>query len=272
MTQNPYASIGGYGGGDFGLDQRPQRTSALAVASLIFSLLCLSAPIGVILGGAAILLIHASGGRLKGTGLAVAGTVIGLLVTFVWILVLVGVLRVAQVANREFLAPIGSVMTGFEAGDKARARALFPPAVNSAITDEQIAAFREAYRAELGAFRGTPDSLGGLISAYFEVGEQMQAFRGSNDVMPMPATFEKGRALVMLEFDPGAKPTPGGLPLNNIGVLILSSGKEVWLRDPSTVPGPTPRRHRQRPSAPAPAAPSAPAPTPDPKPAAPPGG
>jgi type IV pilus assembly protein PilA len=58
----------------------PQQTSGLAIASLICSLLpffLVTPIIGVILGHVALSQIKKSGGRLKGSGLAIAGLVLG---------------------------------------------------------------------------------------------------------------------------------------------------------------------------------------------------
>jgi hypothetical protein len=80
----PYASGagGGYGApGSFpgGSDPMPPKTDGVSVAALVTSLLCCLAPIGVILG--IVGLSRTKGGQRKGRGLAVAGIVIGLLMS-----------------------------------------------------------------------------------------------------------------------------------------------------------------------------------------------
>ena len=56
MSTNPYATGGAPAPGYEAWEERPgrTRTSALAVASLILSILCLTSPLGVILGVAAL--------------------------------------------------------------------------------------------------------------------------------------------------------------------------------------------------------------------------
>lgn len=52
----------------------PPKTSALAIASLVFAFLC--QPVGFVLGVTSIILISRSQGRLGGMGLAIAGTIV----------------------------------------------------------------------------------------------------------------------------------------------------------------------------------------------------
>ncbi|GAA4104567.1 DUF4190 domain-containing protein [Nocardioides kongjuensis] len=80
----PYASGsgGGYGApGGFpgGSDPMPPKTDGVSIAALVTSLLCCLAPLGVILG--IVGLSRTKGGQRKGRGLAVAGIVIGLLMS-----------------------------------------------------------------------------------------------------------------------------------------------------------------------------------------------
>lgn len=80
----PYASGsgGGYGApGAFpgGSDPMPPKTDGISIAALVTSLLCCLAPLGVILGFVG--LSRTKGGQRKGRGLAIAGIVIGLLMS-----------------------------------------------------------------------------------------------------------------------------------------------------------------------------------------------
>ena len=62
--------------------------SGLAVASVVFGLLCCipgSGLIGTILGGAGLIRISQSEGRLTGRGMAFFGLVLGLFGTVVWL-------------------------------------------------------------------------------------------------------------------------------------------------------------------------------------------
>lgn len=80
----PYASGsgGGYGApGAFpgGSDPMPPKTDGISIAALVTSLLCCLAPVGVVLG--IVGLSRTKGGQRKGRGFAIAGIVIGLLVS-----------------------------------------------------------------------------------------------------------------------------------------------------------------------------------------------
>ncbi|MGQ0628420.1 MAG: DUF4190 domain-containing protein, partial [Phycisphaerales bacterium] len=53
------------------------KLSILAILSLVLSILCITAPIGLICGIAALFTISGSGGRKSGRGLAIGGIVLG---------------------------------------------------------------------------------------------------------------------------------------------------------------------------------------------------
>lgn len=253
MARDPFADLkpapaggapgpGGWSEGDGALyDDRPARVSTLAVASLVFALLCLlpgTGAIAVVLGATALLVINASAGRLRGMGMAVAGVIIGTLTTLVWILILVGVVKALQLSNRNIFAPVGSAVVTLQSGTEDQFRAALPSGLKGA-TDEQIRAFRDAMRAELGEFQSAPTSILELARAWYEAGEDFQSFRRMDDIMPMPATFEKGRGWLLLEWDPHAgAPTPASLPLVNVGFWSPASGNEVWLLDRKRVTRP----------------------------------
>lgn len=84
---NPYGgSGGGYGGGFGGPPPFPggsgemsPKTDGVSIASLVTALLCITAPIGFILG--IVGLRRTKGGKRKGKGFAIAGLVVGLLGT-----------------------------------------------------------------------------------------------------------------------------------------------------------------------------------------------
>ena len=84
--QNPYANDGMSGGYDEYAG--PERTSALAVLSLILSLACCIPGLGLLgagLGVGALIGISGSRGRVGGKGLAVAGIIVGILVSVAWV-------------------------------------------------------------------------------------------------------------------------------------------------------------------------------------------
>lgn len=255
MTNNPYAQVSGpggfgspgYGGGGDFMEPVSSRTSILAVLSLVLALICFipgSGALAVILGGAAVLFISTSGGRLRGMGLAITGIILGLLFTIFWIFLVVGVNQGLGFFANQFIKPADTTMAAVQAGDMKGARAQLTPATDKHITDAMIADFAKRYQAELGAYKGAPQSLWALGRAYGDAGQAMQSVQGRQNVIPFPATFEKGTAIIAMEIDPelmrtqppGSSPGSFNLPLVNIGVLPVK-GTPVWLVDPKDVPG-----------------------------------
>lgn len=218
----------------------PQRTSVLAILSLVFSLLCIlpgPGALAIIFGGAAILFISSSKGRLGGLGLAIAGVLIGLLTTVIWLFVFVGAASVMKDFGGLFVQPTSKMMAALESGDYATARQNFDATLDTAVTDKQLAEFVAAYQADVGPFQSMPTSMWEFFAAYGQVGPLMQGYRGQNE-FPMPATFGNGMAVILAGMPQGAsaQPQPGGVMprLNNLGVLV-APGKEVWLLDPRTL-------------------------------------
>ncbi len=73
---SPYGAPGGFPGGS---DPMPAKTDGISIAALVTSLLCVFAPLGVILGIVGI--SRTKGGQRKGRGFAIAGIVIGVLMS-----------------------------------------------------------------------------------------------------------------------------------------------------------------------------------------------
>jgi len=62
---------------------QPPRTSGLAVASLVLSLLCVFAPVGLVLGIIALVQMSNRRNQLTGSGFAIAGICVGAVITLV---------------------------------------------------------------------------------------------------------------------------------------------------------------------------------------------
>ena len=241
MTQNPYAQFGQPGqGGDF-LDPMDRRTSVLAILALIAGLLCFLPGAGVlalILGGAAVIFISQSRGRLGGLGLAITGIVLGLLFSIFWVMLAIGAASANQLVNQHFIGPAQTVLTGLDTGDHQKARLLFTRTADAAITDAQLDKFAERVRAEWGKFNGGPQSLIDLVGDYAGMGQRMQGLQGRNDMIPTPMHFANGLTLALLEIDPAAaaaaKNGPAvqvAMPMVNLGV-IAKNGTIMWLVEP----------------------------------------
>lgn len=243
MTQSPYSNLG-----PEIAESSPQRTSVLAILSLVLAIVSIvplfcvvpgSGALAVVLGGAALLLINRERGRLSGTGLAATGVVLGLMVTVLQIVAVVMVSRGMQYYKQNIVGPIDKALVAMDTGDFKAARTMFAPAADAKITDEQLRQFVQDYQAQMGSYKGFPDSLLGFIQTWVQVGPAMQGLQGRGDVMPFPGQFANGPAVVGIMIDPqGTKNTPGSsinFAVTNIGVLS-PHGQAFWLIDPSTIP------------------------------------
>lgn len=231
-------------------DERPRgepTLSVMAVLALIFSILCLTAPVGVIFGIAALVLIAGSGGRKYGKGLAISAIIVGLLFTTVIGAIAIGGRQMLKLAEQQAFAPVGEMMTAIEAGDHAKARVMFTDALSAQVSDARLDAFRDEYRTELGAFKNVPAGLGNIIQSYSQSGpamRQMQARmgqqnRGQTD-LPIPGVFENGSGLVVVQLNtasPGV--APGSAKSVQNVALLTNSGKLIWLFDPAPAAQPT---------------------------------
>jgi len=225
-------------GGYDGMQYEPveQRTSVMAILSLVFGLLCLPVMgvLGVIFGIAALFSISASRGRLGGKGVAVAGLVISVLVTVIWVAVAVGGAQVYSMFNKALVAPATATMQAIEAGQPDQARNNLSPSAALKITDADFAAFREAYQAELGAYTGTPQGIIELATSFGKVGPLMQKYQQNNgDIVPLPANFEKGMGLMVFQIDKAAS-KQGGATAAFINVIVVAPSQNSFtLYDPA---------------------------------------
>jgi hypothetical protein len=148
-------------------------------------------------------------------------------------MVVVGAMSVQQQWGPAIVGPADRMMRDLDAGDYAAARKNFSPFLDAAVTDEQLAAFVRAYRAETGAYQSTPSTFIEWLGAIIEFGPQMQGAQQGGAGFPLPATFEKGKGLVFI--GQAGQPQGGQAlpPAENIGVLIPPR-TEIWLLDPTT--------------------------------------
>lgn len=204
-----------------------QRTSVLAIVSFVLGLVCFVPGLGaiaVLLGIAAIVLISTSRGRLTGTGWAAAGVVLGLLFTVIQIALVVGAVQGMGAIKSHVVVPTNEAITAFDtAGDPAALRKVFTPEASATITDAQITAFRDAYRAELGAFKSVPTGWREVIQGYQQFGHQMQKYQAQPgqqpDQIPLPARFDKGWALLVIRMDSNTtQTTPGSFPVKDVAI------------------------------------------------------
>lgn len=242
MSQSPYSNLS-----MDELDAGPTRNSVLAIIALVLGivsiipLFCLfpgSGALAVIFGGAAILMISRERGRLGGTGMAATGIVLGILVTVVQITVVIGINSFMGVYNSQIVGPVDEALEAVDQGDFSTARKLLTPEADAATTDQQFAEFAAAYKASVGSYRGSPDSVINVFQLWVEVGRSMQALRaGASDIFPFPANFAKRPAIVIVVFDPSrmqkqqnSGPANFAFPTRNLGILTVD-GEAMWLND-----------------------------------------
>lgn len=237
MTDNPYANDFGQSEGIY---DGPPRTSALAVTSLVLSLICCIPGLGVLgagLGVGALIGIGGSNGRVGGRGLAVAGIIIGALVSLAW----VGAAAAVQQATKAFYGSAHTLMMEIESGDYNAARNLMvSPAANA--TDEQFEAFRDGYRSAYGSFQEIPTGIIEVFGSYFKIGQQIQNYQGTQNLIPIPASFDSGRVLLLTIVSQQSAPAQGSvIPVEDLWV-VLPDGTELRLLSagPAPTPAPTP--------------------------------
>lgn len=244
MSDNPY----GDHGNEFGSDE-PQRTSALAIGSIVCSLICCLPVVpllGAGLGVGAVIGIGGSNGRVGGKGLAIAGIIIGVLVTIAQVAAFVTAKQGIDMGVRLVYGSAHELMEDIESGDYDSARALLTGA-GSTLPDGNFDVFRDAYRAEYGSFQSIPTGLGDLISAYSQVGQQMQNYQpqGQQNIVPAPGYFDSGMAIVIAQIPQNGQPTgtPGQpdflMPLLDVRI-VMPDGSELGLLSGASAPPPAP--------------------------------
>jgi hypothetical protein len=265
MSQNPYAAY------NEPTDSVAQaRTSVAAILSLVCSLICCIPGLGAVaavLGGVALLRISGSNGRRSGVGLAIAGIVIGLLVTMGWGFFAIGAMSVYEKAGKFFMPMIQTVASD----DPAKMRAAVSPALAATATDADWKRFRDAIKGELGDVSTKNVNLIQIFKGYGEVGQLMQNKGNNDNAIPLPLVGDKGKGVLLVHLPrnttvrtPGANgPGSAGDEVLSMCVnfsVILPSGKEEWLVPKDQMPG-SPRANP-----PALPAPTQPAPPDNPKP------
>ncbi|HED52891.1 MAG TPA: DUF4190 domain-containing protein [Phycisphaerales bacterium] len=240
MNQNPYEA-----GADFSEHRydEPPRTSLLAIMSLVCSLVCfipgLSA-IGSLLGVFALLGISKSEGRVKGTGLAVAGIVVGMLVTVIWFVVVIGMQKaMSQYTN------LGQAITDIEAGDLSALRGELSSSTQAVLTDEMVADFKAAYTADGGAFVEWPQGMLQIFGEFMKLGKAGQQPDNTKvpyaNAVPLPGKFANGTHLVWVVLDQKELAASSTRPATiNVG-YTASDNSTIWLVDPDVLSaGPAP--------------------------------
>lgn len=239
---NPYSN-------DAGFDELagPERTSLLAIMSLVMSLICCIPGLGLLgagLGVGSLIGISGSRGRVGGKGLATAGIIIGVLITVAWVGFAATAWSGVKEAVKEVYTPMHEVMADIESGSYDKVRIALAGSPLASTTDEQFEAFRSAYRAEVGSFVEIPTEPGGLWNAYMEVGPQMQGFQqpadGQTVLIPIPASFDQAGMVVIMATMTMDQSGQAQDPLEMFSKfsIVLPDGSEIELEAPQAAPLP----------------------------------
>jgi hypothetical protein len=225
MSQNPF-SASSFGTGMI----EPPKTSILAISSLVMGLLCcIPGPglLAVLLGSIGLIRIRTSEGRKSGRGLAIAGILLGILVSIAWVFIAIGAVTFAQA----FAQQAGRVTTLLQTPSPTAIRAALSPQAAAIVTDERWNAFRTEIEAEIGPIQPVPTSFLELMGKYSQVSTQMQSVRGRNDVFPLPVIGTKGTALMLVNIKRDQPVTnSSGQPVDIVNAIFsITSGIEVVL-------------------------------------------
>lgn len=178
--------------------------SVLAILSLVFSVICCLpglSSIGSVLGVFALIGIAKSGGRVRGTGLAIAGIIIGLLVSIGWIGLAIGTNRgVAIFAQRD------AIIQDIIARDAAAVRGALNPDSAAAFDEQTLGPFSDRLTEQGKEFQGIPESISGMLSSVAGIVENeaqlsqaitvIDSLYGEN-AQPVPVEFADGIGIML---------------------------------------------------------------------------
>jgi len=241
--------------GDFGqptAPQQPRRTSIAAIMSLVLGILalvvCCLPGVSPVLGGLglvfailAFMFIGSAQGRLGGRGIAVGGMVCSIVGILFGVMVLIGVTSFVN-----SLGQYGKFVEIAQSEDQSGMTALLSPGTAQTITPEEIAAFKTATLDAVGKYQKTAPGMLAFTKGVMKLGQmgnqippQYVGKPGQSSMIPVPAAFEKGGAMLLVILDPKGKgaTTPYG-SIDNIAV-VPDGGTAIWLIDPAAgSPGP----------------------------------
>lgn len=209
------------------------RTSIMAVASIVCSLICcipiLTGMLGAFLGVVALFLIGSSHGRLKGRGLAFGGVVLGLLTSMLWIGVMLGAVR----ALGNYVNTGTAAFESIDAGDFAQSRAAFVPTTDQSVSDEQIATFGQMIRDDYGGFVAGPHSLMEYWTGKSSPAQSSGVPAFNFGDMPIAIEYENDFMFAIMRMPDGSSQPPPGRFIRDLGYQ-RPDGTTVWLSEIET--------------------------------------
>lgn len=210
----------------------PERTSIAAILGLVCSCIgcCggITAIPGIFLSIFGIVGISRSKGRVGGMGFAIAGLLIGLLMTVLWGAALGTASFGLKQMDVNVVQPVFEMFGDLENDDFDAARMVLAPPASDA-TDAELIAFRDAYLAMLGPAVSTPGGILEYIGMVAERGEPLAQYQGSNNMIPIPMQFQNGDGLVVMFFDQNQSGNSNGFPVPTNIVVFDTNGNSVSL-------------------------------------------
>ncbi len=169
--------------------QEPERTSILALLSMISSLVCCIpglSILGTFMGIGALISIGGSNGRVGGRGMAWTGVIVGILVTMLWIGFALGGAGVWS-SIKVVIEQVSEKFVAMERADYDTARELLTAQAASATADADFEAFVQAYQRDYGSLGSLVLDLGPVTSSFGDNGPVFQRYSGS---AMMPLVYE----------------------------------------------------------------------------------
>lgn len=217
----------------------PARSSGWAIASLVCSLVaCIPVLplLGAVFGVVALRGMSRSRGARGGRGLAIAGIIIGILAVAGQAVIGGALYWAAQLPPRAAMA----FLTDVAAGDATAARARLTGAASRAVSDDELAAFRDRLRADFGAIEKVSMDFSGhaIQSTNPTANGRGQSFgTQSSGAVPLRFDFDGKTAFGRVAIEPD---TAGRLdpPLQIHSITILTDDGALTLPSGHT-PGDT---------------------------------
>lgn len=242
MSDNPYAQPQDAVGHAEYLEP---KTSIMAVFAFVVSIVGLVAccipgvgPLGLLLGVVALILISTSGGRKKGTGLAIAAIVMGLIAGAINIAVVIG----ANAAGREFTA-LGGLVEAANSRDLGETQTYLNSSQSQQLTQPMLDAWADALNADYGPMQPRPTGLIDLIGQYAQAGQgvnniQLEAQREypstTHAPIPIALPFDNGTVVFIFMMPQGAPGLVGSI--ENVA-FEAADGSVNWLLPPPSAAG-----------------------------------
>ncbi|MGD9789912.1 MAG: DUF4190 domain-containing protein [Phycisphaerales bacterium] len=233
-TQNPYGSD---------VMEPQQRLSLAALFAMILGIVSLVAccipVVNLGVAGVVVLLaivglvsISRSEGRLRGTGMAITGLVLGGLVLLIGGLWTVG----AAQAGPKFFGPYGDVFVAAESGDVSLAKQVLTGEAGDKVDASMLGAFQSEYQAKVGHFVGVEMSSMGILKEWLGMGKyksllQTLPMEYQQNAIPMPVRFDNGKGILWMKLP--QTPNGGGKymagPIVDAALLVEGGSEIIYL-------------------------------------------